>query len=69
MYIYIYAALNIKGNVYKFFFRDLASNMISTLSDDTFKGLNMLHDLLLSNNNLQSISSDAFTGLPRLQVL
>lgn len=50
-------------------FRDLASNMISTLPDDAFKGLNMLHDLLLSNNNLQSISSDAFSGLFRLQVL
>ncbi|KAL0129805.1 hypothetical protein PUN28_001809 [Cardiocondyla obscurior] len=48
---------------------DLASNMISSLPDDTFKGLNMLHDLLLSNNNLQSISSDALTGLHRLQVL
>lgn len=51
------------------FFRDLASNMISVLPDDAFNGLNMLHDLLLCNNNLQRISSDAFTGLPRLQVL
>ncbi|XP_012142464.1 G-protein coupled receptor rickets isoform X2 [Megachile rotundata] len=48
---------------------DLATNMISSLLDEPFKGLNMLHDLLLSNNKLQVIPSDAFTGLSRLQVL
>ncbi|XP_076753852.1 G-protein coupled receptor rickets isoform X4 [Xylocopa sonorina] len=48
---------------------DLASNMISSLLHEPFKGLNMLHDLLLSNNKLQVIPSDAFTGLSRLQVL
>ncbi|XP_076236661.1 G-protein coupled receptor rickets isoform X2 [Calliopsis andreniformis] len=48
---------------------DLASNQISTLLDEPFKGLGMLHDLLLSNNKLRLIPSDAFNGLPRLQVL
>ncbi|XP_029045202.1 lutropin-choriogonadotropic hormone receptor isoform X2 [Osmia bicornis bicornis] len=48
---------------------DFASNMISSLLDEPFRGLNMLHDLLLSNNKLQVIPSDAFTGLSRLQVL
>ncbi|CAL7952107.1 unnamed protein product [Xylocopa violacea] len=48
---------------------DLASNMISSLQHKPFKGLNMLHDLLLSNNKLQVIPSDAFTGLSKLQVL
>ncbi|XP_043596368.1 lutropin-choriogonadotropic hormone receptor isoform X4 [Bombus pyrosoma] len=48
---------------------DLASNVIPSLPDEPFKGLNMLHDLLLSNNKLQVIPSDAFVGLSRLQVL
>ncbi|KAK9296571.1 hypothetical protein QLX08_009418 [Tetragonisca angustula] len=48
---------------------DLASNMIPSLPDESFKGLGMLHDLLLSNNKLQVIPSGAFTGLSRLQVL
>ncbi|XP_076223999.1 G-protein coupled receptor rickets isoform X3 [Nomia melanderi] len=48
---------------------DLASNQISSLLDEQFRGLNLLHDLLLSNNKLRVISSDTFVGLPRLQVL
>ncbi|XP_076663189.1 G-protein coupled receptor rickets isoform X2 [Andrena cerasifolii] len=48
---------------------DLASNQISSLLDEPFKGLEMLHDLLLSNNKLRIIPGDAFSSLSRLQVL
>ncbi|XP_076642926.1 G-protein coupled receptor rickets isoform X2 [Halictus rubicundus] len=48
---------------------DLASNRISSLMDEPFRGLNLLHDLLLSNNKLRIISSDSLAGLPRLQLL
>ncbi|XP_017887058.1 lutropin-choriogonadotropic hormone receptor isoform X2 [Ceratina calcarata] len=48
---------------------DLASNMISSLLDEPFRNLGMLHDLLLSNNKLEMITGDAFNGLTRLQVL
>ncbi|XP_076279000.1 G-protein coupled receptor rickets isoform X1 [Lasioglossum baleicum] len=48
---------------------DLASNQISSLMDEPFRGLNLLHDLLLSNNKLRIISSDSLAGLTRLQLL
>ncbi|XP_006623300.1 lutropin-choriogonadotropic hormone receptor isoform X2 [Apis dorsata] len=48
---------------------NLASNMILSFPNEPFKGLDMLHDLLLSDNKLQVIPGDAFTGLSRLQVL
>ncbi|XP_076163087.1 G-protein coupled receptor rickets isoform X2 [Ptiloglossa arizonensis] len=48
---------------------DLASNQIASLLDEPFEGLRMLHDLLLSNNKLHVIPSDALTGLSKLQVL
>lgn len=51
------------------FSRNLASNMILSFPNEPFKGLDMLHDLLLSDNKLQVIPGDAFTGLSRLQVL
>ncbi|XP_058121217.1 follicle-stimulating hormone receptor [Anopheles ziemanni] len=48
---------------------DLASNRISTLHGAPFSSLGQLHDLLLSNNEIESIPQDAFIGLTRLQVL
>ncbi|XP_058815263.1 follicle-stimulating hormone receptor-like [Topomyia yanbarensis] len=48
---------------------DLASNSISSLHGAPFSSLNQLHDLLLSNNEIESIPHDAFIGLFRLQVL
>ncbi|XP_015432125.1 PREDICTED: lutropin-choriogonadotropic hormone receptor [Dufourea novaeangliae] len=48
---------------------DLAINQISSLPEEPFNGLDMLHDLLLSNNRLTMISSDSLVGLTRLQVL
>uniref|UniRef100_A0A182QEA2 G-protein coupled receptors family 1 profile domain-containing protein n=1 Tax=Anopheles farauti TaxID=69004 RepID=A0A182QEA2_9DIPT len=48
---------------------DLASNRISSLHGAPFSSLGQLHDLLLSNNEIESIPHDAFIGLARLQVL
>uniref|UniRef100_A0A182MV53 G-protein coupled receptors family 1 profile domain-containing protein n=1 Tax=Anopheles culicifacies TaxID=139723 RepID=A0A182MV53_9DIPT len=48
---------------------DLASNRISSLHGAPFSSLGQLHDLLLSNNEIESIPHDAFIGLVRLQVL
>ncbi|XP_033326265.1 G-protein coupled receptor rickets isoform X2 [Megalopta genalis] len=48
---------------------DLASNQISSLMDEPFRGLSLLHDLLLSNNRLRIVSSESFVGLSKLQVL
>ncbi|XP_078050544.1 G-protein coupled receptor rickets isoform X2 [Augochlora pura] len=48
---------------------DLASNQITSLMDEPFRGLNLLHDLLLSNNRLRIVTGDMFVGLPKLQVL
>ncbi|XP_049278057.1 follicle-stimulating hormone receptor [Anopheles funestus] len=48
---------------------DLASNRISSLHGAPFSSLGQLHDLLLSNNEIESIPHDAFIGLIRLQVL
>ncbi|XP_014245069.1 lutropin-choriogonadotropic hormone receptor isoform X2 [Cimex lectularius] len=48
---------------------DLAGNKISSLEGRLFAGLNQLHDMLLSHNEITRIPKDAFFGLPRLQVL
>ncbi|KAK2576225.1 hypothetical protein KPH14_005594 [Odynerus spinipes] len=48
---------------------DFTNNAISSISDAPFRTLGMLHDLLLANNNLKTISRDAFSGLSKLQVL
>lgn len=34
-----------------------------------FKGLQQLHDLLLSHNEITAIPYDAFVGIPKLQSL
>ncbi|KAJ4441363.1 hypothetical protein ANN_11218 [Periplaneta americana] len=49
--------------------RDLASNKIDSLEGSPFRGLPLLHDLLLCNNVIRSLPQDAFHGLPRLQLL
>jgi hypothetical protein len=49
--------------------RDLASNQIDSLEGNLFKGLSLLHDLLLCNNAIQTVPEDAFHGLPALQLL
>ncbi|XP_075234982.1 G-protein coupled receptor rickets [Lycorma delicatula] len=48
---------------------DLAGNRITSLEGKLFKGLNQLHDLLLSHNLITKVPRDAFHGLTRLQVL
>ncbi|KDR23756.1 Lutropin-choriogonadotropic hormone receptor [Zootermopsis nevadensis] len=48
---------------------DLASNQIDSLEGNPFKGLSLLHDLLLCNNVVRTVPKDAFHGLPSLQVL
>lgn len=48
---------------------DLASNNITSLEGRPFKGLAMLHDLLLSHNSISTLTQEAFHGLARLQVL
>ncbi|XP_065072705.1 leucine-rich repeat-containing G-protein coupled receptor 5 isoform X2 [Ochlerotatus camptorhynchus] len=48
---------------------DLAGNSISSVHGAPFSSLGQLHDLLLSNNEIESIPYDAFVGLSRLQVL
>jgi len=49
--------------------RDLASNQIDSLEGNPFKGLSLLHDLLLCHNTIQTVPEDAFHGLPALQLL
>jgi hypothetical protein len=49
--------------------RDLASNQIDSLEGNLFKGLSLLHDLLLCNNAIRTVPEDAFHGLPALQLL
>lgn len=50
-------------------FRDLAGNQIDTLHETPFAGLGQLHDLLLSYNEIATLPFDAFTGIPKLQLL
>lgn len=50
-------------------FRDLAGNQIDTLHEKPFAGLGQLHDLLLSYNEIETLPFDAFTGIPKLQLL
>ncbi|XP_073994058.1 G-protein coupled receptor rickets isoform X3 [Rhodnius prolixus] len=48
---------------------DLAGNKIKSLEGKLFQGLNLMHDLLLSKNEITKIPRDAFYGLSKLQVL
>ncbi|XP_059618054.1 lutropin-choriogonadotropic hormone receptor isoform X2 [Phlebotomus argentipes] len=48
---------------------DLAGNHISSLHGAPFQGLGQLHDLLLSDNEIQEIPRTAFAGTAKLQVL
>jgi hypothetical protein len=49
--------------------RDLASNKIDSLEGNPFRGLSLLHDLLLCHNAIQAVPEDAFHGLPAVQLL
>lgn len=48
---------------------DLSGNQIESLHGHLFRGLGKVHDLMLSHNQIHSISEDAFSGLVRLQSL
>lgn len=50
-------------------FRDLSYNKLDSIKEDTFKNLNSLQKLLLSNNNIAIIKDKSFVHLPKLKVL
>ncbi|KAG5888466.1 hypothetical protein JTB14_017697 [Gonioctena quinquepunctata] len=48
---------------------DLASNNIRSIDARPFRGMSLMHDLLLAHNQIQFIPNDAFFNLSKLQVL
>jgi leucine-rich repeat-containing G protein-coupled receptor 6 len=48
---------------------NLASNRIVSLHHQPFQNLEQLHDLLMPYNQIETIPSDTFAGLKKLQTL
>lgn len=57
--------------MFSLFCRDLSWNKITSFGSNPkpFSDLVMLHDLLLSHNNLTHLENDTFKGLTGLQTL
>jgi leucine-rich repeat-containing G protein-coupled receptor 6 len=48
---------------------NLASNRIVSLHNQPFHNLEQLHDLMMPNNQIESVPHDSFVGLKKLQTL